>query len=46
MSIEVLQSVASSNYKVFAYMNDTVSWDISGNRDVTKSLDLDPEVVF
>lgn len=27
-------------------LNDTVAWDISGDRDPTKCIDLDPIVIF
>ena len=27
-------------------MNETVAWDLGGNRDVTKCIDLDPHILF
>ncbi len=27
-------------------LNNTLAWDVSGNRDVTKCLDIDPDVLY
>ncbi len=27
-------------------MNDTLTWDIGGNRDNTKCLDIDPDTLY
>ncbi|MCI8551297.1 MAG: DUF2442 domain-containing protein [Lachnospiraceae bacterium] len=27
-------------------MNDTLAWDISGNRDSTKCIDIDPDTLY
>lgn len=27
-------------------MNDTLAWDVSGNRDETQCLDIDPEMLY
>lgn len=27
-------------------LNDTLAWDIAGNRDVTKCIDIDPETLY
>ncbi|WP_434311033.1 DUF2442 domain-containing protein [Hominifimenecus sp. rT4P-3] len=27
-------------------MNDTLAWDVSGNRDNTKCIDIDPETLY
>lgn len=32
--------------KLLTVMNDTVAWDVAGNRDETKCIDLDPINIF
>ena len=27
-------------------LNDTLAWDIGGNRDVTKCIDIDPDMLY
>lgn len=27
-------------------MNDTLAWDLAGNRDGTKCIDIDPEILY
>lgn len=27
-------------------MNDTLAWDVSGNRDVSKCIDIDPDTLY
>lgn len=27
-------------------LNDTLAWDITGNRDVSKCIDIDPEMLY
>lgn len=27
-------------------LNDTLAWDVSGNRDVSKCLDIDPDMLY
>lgn len=32
--------------KTCTIMNDTLAWDISGNRDKTKCIDIDPDTLY
>ncbi|MFG6333107.1 MAG: DUF2442 domain-containing protein [Lachnospiraceae bacterium] len=32
--------------KTCTIMNDTLAWDISGNRDNTKCIDIDPDTLY
>ena len=32
--------------KTLTVMNDTIAWDISGNRDTYKCIDIDPFTIF
>jgi hypothetical protein len=42
---EQLQDIAVFKSKI-AVINDTVAWDMGGNRDPYKCVDLDPFVIF
>jgi len=42
---EPLQDIEFFKSKL-AVINDTIAWDIGGNRDVRKCIDIDPLVVF
>jgi len=42
---EPLQNIDYFKSKL-AVINDTVAWDIGGNRDPRKCVDLDPFVIF
>jgi hypothetical protein len=42
---EPLQDITFFKTKL-AVINDTVAWDIGGNRDPRKCVDLDPFVIF
>lgn len=42
---EQLSDIAVFKSKL-AIINDTVAWDIGGNRDVYNCIDLDPEGIF
>jgi len=42
---EPLQDITFFKSKL-AVINDTVAWDIGGNRDPRKCIDLDPLVIF
>jgi len=44
----VFESLKDINYfkSKLAVINDTVAWDVGGNRDPRKCIDLDPCVIF
>lgn len=44
----VFEQLADCNlfFDCLTVMNDTVAWDIAGNRDATACIDLDPFVIF
>jgi len=42
---EILNNISYFKSKL-AVINDTVAWDVGGNRDPRKCIDLDPCVIF
>ncbi|SFR64388.1 DUF2442 domain-containing protein [Anaeromicropila populeti] len=45
---EMFQPLKDKNFFINAYtiINDTLAWDLAGNRDVSKCIDIDPETLY
>ena len=47
---KVVQVIPMKDYSVFVdactVMNDTLAWDISGNRDAGRCIDIDPDTLY
>lgn len=45
---EVFQPLKDKNIFIdtCTIMNDTLAWDLAGNRDVSKCIDIDPETLY
>lgn len=48
LSKEVFKQLLDKDFFIDActIMNDTLAWDISGNRDITSCIDIDPDSLY
>lgn len=43
---ELLEVIPEGKFKDATVLNDTLAWDLEGNRDTSKCIDIDPFVLY